>query len=208
MDNPVMQSSNLDLQRKSCRVVIGLEGVKDGRVCRFVSKDFNFLKSLEMLSSDGYRYYAIIHDKDETEYKHIHLVMFSTKTLRLKQFLNSCVDAFGCDAVNVSVRETTNVVKNIQYLIHKNENETKHKYGIEELMSNAPSKEVLSILQSDENNYDELVSSESLVDIIRFSENVIDMYYKLGYKFINNNVRVIKIICKQYHPDWVDGGLL
>lgn len=201
-------SSNLDLQRKSCRVVIGLEGVKDGRVCRFVPKDFDFLKSLETLSSDGFRYYAIIHDKDETEYKHVHLVLFSTKTLRLKQFLNSCVDAFGCEAVNVSIRETTNVVKNIQYLIHKNENDTKHKYDICEVMSNAPSKEVLSVLQSDENNYDELISSEGLVDIVKFSENVMDMYYRLGYKFINNNIRVIKMVCRIYHPDWLENNLI
>lgn len=203
MDNALSPSSNLDLQRKSCRVVIGLEGVIDGRVCRFVAKDFNLLKSLEMLSSDGYRYYAIIHDKDETEYKHVHLVLFASRTLRLKQFLNSCVDAFSCDVVNVSVRETTDIKKNIQYLIHKNENDTKHKYDVSEVFSNAPTKEVMSIFQSDENYFDELVSSEGLVDCVRFSDSIMDMYYKLGYKFINNNIRVIRLICKQYHEDWL-----
>ena len=57
-------SSNLELQRKNCRVVIGLEGVVDGRVCRFVPNNFDFLKSLEMLASDGFRYFAILHDID------------------------------------------------------------------------------------------------------------------------------------------------
>ena len=61
------ESSNLDLQRKSCRVVIGIEGVKEGRVCRFLPKDFDFKKSLDTLASDGFRYYAIIHDKDLIE---------------------------------------------------------------------------------------------------------------------------------------------
>lgn len=197
------KSSNLDLQRKSARIVVGIEGVKDGIVKRFLPKDFNILNALDTLSSDGYRYFAITHDKDD-EYKHIHLVLLSSKTLRLKQFLNSVVDAFGCDIENVSVRETTNLTKNIQYLIHKNENEDKHKYDVSEVLSNAPSKDVLSILQSDENLYDELISSESLVDIVRFSHSMMDMYYKLGYKFINNNTRVIRFICKQYHPEWLD----
>lgn len=197
------KSSNLDLQRKSARLVVGITGEKDGKVCRFLPKDFNLLDSLEILSSDGYRYFAIIHDKDETEYQHIHLVLLSTKTLRLKQFMNSVCDAFGCDVNNVSVRETTNITKNIQYLIHKNENETKHKYNVEEVFYNCPSKEFLSIMESDENLYDELVSSESLVDCVRYSTSMMDMYYKLGYKFINNNIRVIRFICKQYHPEWL-----
>lgn len=197
------KSSNLELQRKSCRCVIGIEGVKDGCVSRFLPKDFNLLKCLEGLSSDGFRYYAIIHDKDNNEYKHIHLVLLSSKTLRLKQFLNSVADNFGCDISNISVRETTNITKNIQYLIHKNENESKYKYEISEVFSNDSPKNLLSILQSDEDCFDELVSSESLVDCIRYSENIMQMYFKLGYKFINNNIRVIRLICKQYHEDWL-----
>lgn len=208
MENVKMQSSNLDLQRKSCRVVIGIEGVKDGHVCRFLPKDFNFMHSLDILSSDGYRYFGIIHDKDETEYKHIHLVLCATRTLRLKQFLNSCVDAFGCDASNISVRETSNLTKNVQYLIHKNEGDDKHKYKMEEVMSNAPSNELLQILQSDENNYDDLISTESLVDIVHFATNPTNLLFKLGYKFFNNNIRVIRMIVKIYHPDWIESGLL
>ena len=195
-------SSNLELQRKSCRIVIGIEGVKDGRVCRFLPKDFNFQSCLDTLSSDGYRYYGIIHDKDASEYKHIHLVLFSTKTLRLKQFLNSCVDAFGCDSSNVSVRETSNVVKNIQYLIHKNENSDKYKYSISELKTNGDLKDLHSILSSDENQFDELVSSEGLVDAIKNSKTFMDLYYKLGYRFVNNNLRLIKLLASYIHPFW------
>lgn len=198
------QSSNLDLQRKSCRCVIGLEGVKDGRVCRFLPKDFDIKTALEGLSSDGFRYYCILHDKDEGEYRHYHLVLFSTKTLRLKQFLNACADNFRCDVENVSVRETTNVQKNVQYLIHKNENDTKHKYSIDEVYTNDDEKSLKSILSSDENQYDELISSENLIDIVRNSHSIIEMYCKLGYKFVNTYRNVIRILCKQYHPDWVD----
>lgn len=52
-------------------------------------------------------------------------------------------------------------------------------------------------------NYNELVSSEGLVDTIRQAQNLMQIYYKLGYKFINNNIRVIRFICKTYHPDWL-----
>lgn len=195
-------SSNLELQRKSCRVVIGIEGVKDGRVCRFLPKDFDFQSCLDSLSSDGFRYYAIIHDKDASEYRHIHLVLFSTKTIRLKQFLNSCVDAFQCDVTNVSVRETSNVVKNIQYLIHKNENDTKFKYSIDDIKTNGNIQDLNVMLKSDENQFDELISSENLVDMIKESKTFMDLYYKLGYKFVNNNLRTIKLLCSYIHPFW------
>lgn len=196
-------SSNLDLQRKSCRVVIGIEGVKDGRVCRFLPKDFVFKNALESLASDGFRYYGIIHDKDTSEYKHIHLVLFSTKTLRLKQFLNACCDAFNCDCDNVSVRETTNVNKNIQYLIHKNENETKFKYSIKEVYTNAPTDEFNGVFSTDENTYDELVSTESLIESIKSSKNPTDLVCKLGFKFVNNNYKIITLFVKTYHCDWI-----
>lgn len=197
------KSSNLDLQRKSCRVVIGIEGVKDGRVCRFLPKDFDFAKCLDSLSSDGFRYYGIIHDKDDSEYKHIHLVLFSTKTIRLKQFLNACCDAFSCDVDNVSVRETTNVVKNIQYLIHKNENESKHKYSIDEVFTNDNKSDLNTLLGSEDNSYDELVSTENLVDTIKNANSAMDMIFKLGFKFVNNNHRIITTIVNVYHSDWI-----
>lgn len=197
------ESSNLDLQRKSCRVVIGIEGVKEGKVCRFLPKDFDFKVALESLASDGFRYYGIIHDKDTSEYKHIHLVLFSTKTLRLKQFLNACCDAFNCDCDNVSVRETTNVNKNIQYLIHKNENDSKYKYDTKEVFSNAPQDEFDGVFKTDENTYDELVSTESLIDTVVSCKNPTELVVKLGFKFVNNNYRILTLLIKTYHDDWI-----
>ena len=200
-------SSNLELQRKNCRVVIGLEGVVDGRVCRFVPNNFDFLKSLEMLASDGFRYFAILHDKDATEYKHVHLVLCSSRVLRLRQFLNACCEAFGCDAVNVSVRETTNINKNIQYLIHKNEGADKHKYDASEVMSNANPKDLLDLLNSDENIYDDLVSTQTLRDIVKRCENPTQLMDELGYKFINQYYRVVSIYVNELHPYWIENRM-
>lgn len=198
--------SKLELQRKSCRLVVGIEGVKDGKVTRFLPKDFDLLKVLNTLSSDGFRYYAIIHDKDEGEYKHIHLVLISSKTLRLKQFFNAVVDAFNCDTDNVSIRETTNLTANIQYLVHKNEGDKKHHYDYEEVLSNDDTKSLLSILQDDNVVLDDLVSTESLIDIIKFSNNRVQIICKLGYKFYNSNNRVIMDLMREYHPNWFIGN--
>lgn len=201
-------TSNLELQRKSCRVVVGIEGVKDGKVVRFLPKDFNFLSCLETLSSDGFRYYAIIHDKDNGEYRHIHLVLLASKTLRLKQFMNCVADAFKCDVSNVSVRETSDIKKNIQYLVHKNENDKKYKYPYENVMTNGNMKDLLTILEADTENFDELISSESLVDCVKYSNNFMELYFKLGYKFIDGHIRVIRMLAKQYHPDWIENGVI
>lgn len=199
--------SNLDLQRKSARIIVGVNGLLNGKVVSFLPKDFNLLNSLEILSSDGFRYYAIIHDKDKTEYKHIHLVLVSSKTLRFKQFVNSVSNAFNCSTDNVSIRETTNLISNIQYLVHKNEtNANKFHYPYECLFSNDTTENVLSILQDDNNTYDDLVSTESLFDIVRLSSNRANIIIKLGYKFYNSNYRVINDLIKIYHYDWLENG--
>lgn len=117
-------------QRRKFDIVIS-----DLSRCKNTVSDF-----LENLTKYGFLYYAIIHDKDvdvngSPIRKHLHVVIVSTKTLRVKQIIGILADSFITNDENIQVQEVVSLPGSIQYLIHLNAKE-KHQYSREEILTN------------------------------------------------------------------------
>lgn len=192
-----MSEGRLGLQRKSCRVTLGIEGVKDGKVTKFLPKDFDIRLALNELSQYGLRYYGIIHDKDLTvhDYNHIHLVLIAPKIMRFSQFVSMVSNAFQCEESNVNVRETTVITSNIQYLVHKGI-AGKYHYQYDEVFTNDSIDNLNAILES-EVIYDETFTTDTLVSVISRCHNGLELITELGISYFNRNIRTIQFICKQ-----------
>lgn len=101
--------------------------ISDLSRCKSSISDF-----LGSLSKYGFLYYAIVHDKD-TDLQgalirpHLHVVLVSIKTLRVKQLIGIIADSFNTNDENIQVQEVISLPGSIQYLLHMN-NKEKHQY--------------------------------------------------------------------------------
>jgi hypothetical protein len=120
----------LTAQRRSFDIVIS-----DISRCKTKVADFQ-----EDLSKFGFQYYMIIHDKDVDNQgalirTHIHLVIVSSKTLRVKQVINLLSDSLVTNPENIQVQEVISLSGSIQYLLHLN-NKEKYQYSRDEILTN------------------------------------------------------------------------
>lgn len=120
----------LTAQRRRFDVVIS-----DLSRCKKSISDF-----CEELSKYGFTYYCIVHDKDidingVPIRKHLHVVLLSSKTLRVKQLIGILSDSFCTNEENVQVQEVISVAGSIQYLLHLN-NKEKYQYSKDCILTN------------------------------------------------------------------------
>lgn len=95
---------------------------------------------LESLSKYGFLYYAILHDKDKDSNgvlirNHLHVVIVSSKRLRVKQLITLLADGFSTNDENIQVQEVISLAGSIQYLIHLN-NKEKYQYDKSFILTN------------------------------------------------------------------------
>lgn len=96
----------------------------------------------DSLSSYGFIYYAIVHDKDRIDLDtlkrtHLHIVIQSFKRLRAKQVINYLCDICSTNFENVRVDEVISLSSCVQYLLHLNDC-NKYQYPRNELLTNKP----------------------------------------------------------------------
>lgn len=117
-------------QRRKFDVVIS-----DLSRCNSSISDF-----LGALTKYGFLYYAIVHDKD-TDLQgalirsHLHVVLVSSKTLRVKQLIGIIADSFNTNDENIQVQEVISLSGSIQYLLHMN-NKEKYQYDKSFILTN------------------------------------------------------------------------
>lgn len=161
--------SCLDKQRKRFICIVGADNIN--------------IDNVSLLSSSGFTFALILHDKDindkgEKKFNHLHIILMSNKILRGKQVLKRLADIFECDYNNIQVDECLSVVGSIQYLIHKNDI-NKYQYDRNDIITNLKADLLESYLNADIEAKTELTSS-SLIDLILSSTNRVDLIKKIG----------------------------
>lgn len=119
--------TKLDSMTKTCRCVINFPFKR------------NLLDALDDLSANQYQYACIIHDKDVDrsgvlKTKHLHLVFECPKRHRLSFYINRLTEYFGVEPNQVSIQVSNSYAGDIQYLIHKNNND-KFQYPVSAIKS-------------------------------------------------------------------------
>ena len=137
---------------------------------------------LGSLSKFGFLYYAIVHDKDTDMQgalirSHLHIVIVSSKRLRVKQLIGLIADNFNTNDENIQVQEVVSLAGSIQYLLHMN---NKEKYQYDKSF----------ILTNDNDNLDgylietpsiDKVTTKSLLDMVLVKEyNRLDLIQAIG----------------------------
>ena len=162
---------------------------------------------LGSLSKYGFLYYAIVHDKDidlqgSLIRSHLHLVLVSSKTLRVKQIIGIIADDFKTNDENIQVQEVVSLAGSIQYLLHMN-NKEKYQY------------DKSCILTNDNDNLEgylletasiDKVTTQGLLDMVLVQEyNRLDLMKAIG---IGAYTHYHKVIDELYEYRKVKGSQL
>lgn len=137
---------------------------------------------LECLAKYGFIYYSIVHNKDTDNQgclirSHLHIVIVSSKVLRVKQLINLLSDSFGTNTENIQVQEVISLSGSIQYLIHSN-NKEKYQYSSNEIITNDSDNLEGYLL---ENTSIDKLTTKGLLDMILVQEyNRIDLITVIG----------------------------
>lgn len=137
---------------------------------------------LGSLSKYGFLYYAIVHDKD-TDLQgalirsHLHLVLVSSKTLRVKQIIGIIADNFSTNDENIQVQEVVSLAGSIQYLLHMN-NKEKYQYDKSNVLTNDTDNLEGYLI---ENASIDKVTTKGLLDMVLVQEyNRLDLIQAIG----------------------------
>lgn len=137
---------------------------------------------LDSLCKYGFIYYSIVHDKDIDNQgalirRHFHIVLVSSKVLRVKQLINILSESFGTNTENIQVQEVISLCGSIQYLIHSN-NKEKYQYSSNEIITNDSDNLEGYLLETA--SIDK-VTTNGLLDMILVQEyNRIDLMKSIG----------------------------
>lgn len=174
--------------------------VSDLSRCKNTISDFT-----ENLSKYGFVYYAILHDKDVDNNgvnirSHLHVVLVSSKTLRVKQLIGILCDSFVTNPENIQVQEVISLAGSIQYLLHMN-NKEKYQYSKDCILTNDNDNLDGYLL---ENASVEKLTTKGLLDMIMVQEyNRLDLIQVIGigaythyHKVIDELYEIRKVINK------------
>lgn len=89
----------------------------------------------------GASYFAILHDFDykedgTKERNHYHIVLQFGSRHRVGAIIKKLAFNFGCDPLCVSVIPSTDIIRDIRYLIHLDEDGEKTAYPVDDIMTN------------------------------------------------------------------------
>lgn len=136
--------------------------------------------------------YAFIkHDKDvldsgELKHVHYHIVGNAKDKSRLSTHLNRLVECLDLsNAFGVEIDKYQSFIGSIQYLIHKNDKD-KYQYDIKQIVSNIPSDELETIIESD----NDCLSFDRLLSVCSTATNKIQIMREIGL----NNYRLYRML--------------
>lgn len=184
----------LTKQTKQVRVVINFPIDEKGH--RYI---FNYDVLSMALSSQGWQYAFIVHDKDynkhgELKTPHIHLIIKCNKRHELKYYIYYLADILGLGENLISIQCSDDFAFDLQYLTHKNDSK-KTQYKIDEIETNLDSLDFEKYYYADITG-DELDTSK-LVSIIRGSRNLLEVMEKIGIGRYEKFYRTINTIVNE-----------
>lgn len=148
-------------------------------------------------NEDYLSYWAFIkHDKDvddagEIERTHYHLVLQCnsayTKDRILSELSKNLVKNRSC----VSVRSYNDIYQAVQYLIHRNDAE-KYQYSSKEIVSSSSGETAVYLIG------EFTLTIEKLVDIVKHSSSIKEIYTTIGLKNAKLYHWIIKDLVKEY----------
>lgn len=183
--------SNLNTRTQFHNVIISLKNVNVG----------NTLERLKEYCNSNYQVYGfIVHDKDVGEdgtpkTPHIHLVgIYRNNRTRLSTTIKEMSENVFVSTLAISIDKASDLNGSFQYLIHKN-NESKHQYDIEEIITNLSREELDVYLQRPSNG----VSLEKIIEVITFNQSKIQIMRLLGFEVYARYRNVINDIYYEIH---------
>lgn len=151
--------------------------------------------------ADYISYYAfILHWCDFDEYgnserPHFHVVVTTTTSYAKNTILNDFAKSVVKNKNAISIRALVDKSKMIGYLVHKDQPEWKHRYSCQDIITNDFDKTIDTILHPIQEN---ALSIEEIINVVERSDNLTEVYVKLGLKNSRIYRNVIKDVWDYY----------
>lgn len=152
----------------------------------------NYLEKEDYLA-----YWAFIkHDKDynpngEIERPHYHLVLVCNSSYTKDRILSELWKNLVKSREVISVRSYNDVYQAVQYLIHRNDTD-KYQYSENDIVSSSAGETAMYLIG------EFTLTIEKLIDIVRHSKSLSDVYKTIGLKNAKNYHWIIQDIFKEY----------